>query len=127
MKLDIRSPKVFTPALLFAIIASGSLMFLHLTNSHVMSKGLIINALIFAIAYYVIIRFMTNIKSMTTADILVPLLLFIILMPGVILTLPPGSKGVFFSGQSSTNSVIVHSIVYAIVYAFIRGSFPSYY
>jgi len=127
MKLDIRSPKVFTPAILFAIIASGTLMFLHLTNSHVFNKGLIINALLFTIAYYVIIHFFTNIKSMTTADIVVPLTLFILLMPGVVLTLPPSSKGIFFSGQSSTSAVAVHTVVYAVLYAFLRGSFPSYY
>jgi hypothetical protein len=127
MKLDIRSPKVFTPAILFAIIASGTLMFLHLTNSHVFSKGLIINALIFTIMYYLVIRFFTNVKSMTTADILVPLCLFVLLMPGVVLTLPPGSKGLLFSGQTSTSAVAVHTIVYAVLYAFIRSSFPSYY
>jgi hypothetical protein len=127
MKLDIRSPKVFTPAILFAIIASGMLAFMHMTNTHVFGKALLVNALIFSILYYVIIRFLTNVKSMTTADIVVPLLLFIILMPGVFLTLPPGSKGVFMSGQTSTAAVAVHTLVYAVLYAFIRSSFPSQY
>jgi hypothetical protein len=127
MMIDIRSPKVLTPVLLFAIISSGLLTFTHLTNSHVFSKALLINALIFTIVYYLIIKFLTNIKSMTTADIVVPLCLFIILTPGVLLTLPPGSKGIFLSGQTSVSAVAVHSIVYAILYAYIRGSFPTYY
>lgn len=127
MRIDIRSPKIFTPAILFAIIASGSLTFAHMTNSHTLGKSLIINALIFTLMYFVIIRFMTNIKSMTTADILVPLSLFVILMPGVLLTIPPGSKGLFMSGQTSMSAVAVHTLVYAVIYAFLRSSFPSYY
>jgi hypothetical protein len=127
MRLDIRSPKVFTPAILFAVIASGTLVALHLSNSHSFSKGLVVNALIFSILYYIIIHFFTNIKSMTTADIIMPLLLFILLMPGVVLTIPPESRGILFSGQTSTNAVMVHTVIYAILYAFIRSSFPSYY
>jgi len=64
---------------------------------------------------------------MTTADILVPLSLFVILMPGVLLTIPPGSKGLFMSGQTSMSAVAVHTLVYAVIYAFLRSSFPSYY
>jgi hypothetical protein len=127
MKIDIRSPKVFTPAILFAVISSGMLAFTHMTNSHTFGKPLVINALIFAVMYYLIIRYLTNIKSMTTADIVVPLVLFILLMPGVILTLPPGSRGIFLSGQTSAPAVAVHTLVYAIVFAFLRSSFPSYY
>jgi hypothetical protein len=127
MRIDIRSPKVFTPAILFAIIASGSLTFAHITNSHTFGKSLIINALIFTIVYYLIIRFATNIKNMTMADILVPLALFVILMPGVLLTIPPGSKGLFISGQTSMSAVAVHTLVYAVMYAFLRSSFPKYY
>jgi hypothetical protein len=127
MKIDIRSPKVFTPAILFAVIASGMLAFTSMTNTHTFGKALIINALIFSVLYYLIVRFLTNVKSMTKADIIVPLLLFIILMPGVVLTLPPGSKGIFFSGQTSASAVAVHTLVYAILFAFMRSSFPSYY
>jgi Protein of unknown function (DUF3339) len=127
MKIDIRSPKVFTPAILFALSASGMLAFMKMSNTHVFGKALVINALIFTVLYYLIIRFATNVKSMTTADIVVPLLLFIVLVPGVVLTLPPGSKGIFMSGQSSTAAVGVHTLVYAVVYAFLRSSFPSQY
>jgi hypothetical protein len=41
--------------------------------------------------------------------------LFILLSPGFLLTLPPGSKGVFMSGQTSVAAVIVHGIVFAVV------------
>lgn len=39
-------------------------------------------------------------------------LLFAVLSPGVLLTLPPGSKGVFFSCQTSLLAVLVHAVVF---------------
>uniref|UniRef100_A0A6C0BBB3 Uncharacterized protein n=1 Tax=viral metagenome TaxID=1070528 RepID=A0A6C0BBB3_9ZZZZ len=39
-------------------------------------------------------------------------LLFIVLSPGVLLTLPAGSKGVFMSGQTSLLAVLVHAVVF---------------
>ena len=39
-------------------------------------------------------------------------LLFILLSPGVLLTLPAGSKGVFMSGQTSLLAVLVHAAVF---------------
>jgi hypothetical protein len=40
-------------------------------------------------------------------------LLFILLTPGVILTIPPGSKGIFFSGQTSIDAVVTAAVVFA--------------
>lgn len=42
-------------------------------------------------------------------------LLFFLLSPGVVLTLPPGSKGVFFSCQTSILAVLVHAVVFMYV------------
>ena len=42
---------------------------------------------------------------------LVPIL-FILLSPGVLLTLPPVGKKVFMSGQTSTLAVLVHAAVF---------------
>jgi Protein of unknown function (DUF3339) len=42
-------------------------------------------------------------------------LLFFLLSPGVLVTLPPGSKGVFMSGQTSIMAAIVHAIVFVVV------------
>ena len=47
-------------------------------------------------------------------------LLFILLSPGVLLTLPPGSKGVFYSGQTSVVAAAVHAVVFAVVLAYRR-------
>jgi hypothetical protein len=41
-------------------------------------------------------------------------LLFVLLSPGVILTLPPVGPKVFFSGKTSVLAVLVHAVVFAI-------------
>jgi len=61
------------------------------------------------------------------ANILVPVILFILLSPGVLLTLPPLSKGIFMSGQTSITAVLVHGVVFGVVYAILRRVFPQYY
>lgn len=44
-------------------------------------------------------------------------LLFILLSPGLLLTIPPGFGGVFMSGETSFAAVAVHSLIFtAIVY-----------
>jgi Protein of unknown function (DUF3339) len=47
------------------------------------------------------------------------LVLFILLSPGVLLTLPPGSKGIFMSGQTSLIAVVVHSVVFLVASHFV--------
>jgi hypothetical protein len=42
-------------------------------------------------------------------------LLFVVLSPGVLLTLPAGSKGIFMSNQTSLLAVLVHAVVFYIV------------
>ncbi len=41
--------------------------------------------------------------------------LFFLLSPGVLLTLPPVGKKIWMSGQTSMTSVVVHAIVFVIV------------
>jgi hypothetical protein len=42
-------------------------------------------------------------------------LLFFLLSPGVLLTIPPGSRGLFVSGQTSVLAAAVHAVVFVIV------------
>jgi len=42
--------------------------------------------------------------------------LFFILSPGVLLTLPPGSKGVWMSCQTSVAAALVHALVFVVLY-----------
>ena len=40
-------------------------------------------------------------------------LLFILLTPGVVLTVPPGSHGIFFSGETSLEAVLTATVLFA--------------
>ena len=46
-------------------------------------------------------------------------LLFVVLSPGLLLTIPPCSKGLFMSGQTSIRSVLVHAVVFYLVAAYV--------
>jgi phosphotransferase system glucose/maltose/N-acetylglucosamine-specific IIC component len=65
--------------------------------------------------------------SKQVMNILVPVLLFIILSPGLLLTIPPLSGGLLKSGQTSVPSVMVHAVVFALVYHLLRKQFAQYY
>ncbi len=49
--------------------------------------------------------------------------LFFVLSPGVLLTLPPGSKGVWMSCQTSVTAAIVHSLVFVLVLSCLKKHF----
>ena len=51
-----------------------------------------------------------------------PTLLFVVLSPGVLLTLPPKGKGIWMSGQTSLIAVAVHAVVFALAFNYLRGS-----
>ncbi len=51
-----------------------------------------------------------------------PTLLFVLLSPGVLLTLPPLGKGVFMSRQTSLTAVAVHALVFALAFNYLRGT-----
>ena len=53
------------------------------------------------------------------ANIVVPVILFILLSPGVLLSLP--------AGGSLITKVLTHAAVFAVVYYFLRKTFPQYY
>jgi len=52
-------------------------------------------------------------------NVLIPVLLFILLSPGVLLSLPPGSSRIV--------QVVTHAVVFGVVYAALRMVFPQYY
>ncbi len=60
-------------------------------------------------------------------NVIVPVILFVLLSPGLLLTIPPLSRGLLMSGETSTLAIIVHAVVFAIVYSFLRKTFPQYY
>jgi len=66
-----------------------------------------------------------NKKELT--NILIPTLLFILLSPGLFLTLPPTSKGVWMSRETSIHAIFLHSLVFAFIYFLLRKFFAEYY
>ena len=52
-------------------------------------------------------------------NVIIPVLLFILLSPGVLLSLPPGS--------SHLVQVVTHAAVFGVVYTVLRMVFPQYY
>lgn len=53
------------------------------------------------------------------ANVLVPVLLFILLTPGLVLALPPG--------QPLWAQTLTHAVVFGVIYTFLRATFPQYY
>ena len=60
-------------------------------------------------------------------NVIVPVLLFILLSPGLFLTLPPLDRGVWMSRQTSVVSVLVHAAVFLVIYALLRKQFAQFY
>ena len=48
------------------------------------------------------------------------IVLFILLSPGFLITLPPGKHGLFFSGETSLTAILLHASVLALLLAFRR-------
>lgn len=131
MAIDITGPKVLTPAILFALLTPGLL--LALPSLRLMPgtgfyslQTILIHAVVLALVYYLLATFVLRL-SLKPADLIVPAVLFVLLTPGVLLTLPPGSGGVWMSRQSSLPAVGVHALVFAIAFASLRGTFPAAY
>jgi hypothetical protein len=54
--------------------------------------------------------------------LIIAAVLFFVLSPGVVLTLPPGGRGVFYSGQTSVTAAAVHAVVFfAVGYVLLYG------
>jgi len=69
-----------------------------------------------------LMRFMEN-----PANILVPVMLFVLLMPGVLFTVPQVAAPVNIPGLNVNNQVLAHAGVFAAVYFTLRTIFPQFY
>jgi len=127
---DITSQKVTIPAALFLTLSPGILLrtdgtSIKFRNGLTGRTAVMFHALVFFLVYSLIAKAMGLVLSRT--DLVVTTVLFLALSPGMLLTLPPGSKGVFMSGQTSPASALMHTIVFALVFALLRKQFPKYY
>lgn len=128
--IDITSAKVVTPVSLFLALSPGLLLTVSgsgvaFRNGQTGLLPILVHALVFTLVYSLVARITKLV--LTKTDLIVTGLLFVLLSPGLLLTLPPSSGGILRSGQTSTQSVVTHAVVYAIVFAFLRKQFPSYY
>ena len=127
---DITSQKVTIPAALFLTLSPGIILrtdgtSIKFRNGLTGRTAVMFHALVFFLVYSLIAKAMGLVLSRT--DLVVTTVLFLALSPGMLLTLPPGSKGVFMSGQTSPASALMHTIVFALVFALLRKQFPKYY
>jgi hypothetical protein len=83
------------------------------------------HAFVFLVVFSIVARLLKLV--LTPTDLIVTTALFVLLSPGMLLTLPPGSNGVFMSGQTSMGAIMVHALVFAVGFALIRKQFPAYY
>jgi len=105
--IDITSPKVLAPAALFAALQVVPTRF-----------GILPRALFVALALFILYKYALK-RTFTRADLAVPALLFMLLTPGLLVTLPPGG--------TVMEATAVHTIVFAIVFAILRSVFAQYY
>ena len=133
--MDITNNKVCTPAALFLLLTPGFLLQLPdkvpLRNLNALftmktsTSSVFFHALVFMLAYRIVARMMNLV--ITQADIVVTTVLFVLLSPGVVLTLPPGNAGFITTGETSMEAMLSHTLVFAVVFALLRKTFPQFY
>jgi|TARA_B110000914_G_C15309874_1_gene375155 hypothetical protein len=127
---DITTHKVAIPAALFLALSPGMVLTtdgskVKFMNRQTDQMSIFFHALVFFLAYSLVAKAMGIVLTQT--DLIVTTALFITLSPGLLLTLPQGSGGVFQSGQTSVESTMIHTIVYAVIFALLRRQFPQFY
>jgi hypothetical protein len=118
--LDITGPKVSVPTILFALLSPGLIFQFPNTNSfstmNTSTQSILFHSLVFLIVYNVVAQLMGVV--LTKTDLIVTTGLFILLSPGMVV----GNKS-----RTSIESILVHSVVFACVFALLRKQFPQYY
>lgn len=127
--IDLTSPKILVPAALFALLSPGLLLSLPSASVASMSTSVtsvMIHALVLILAYWGLVKSNLLKVNLTKADLIVPAVLFILLSPGMLLTLPP-KGGLIMSRQTSIPSIAVHTLVFVAVFGLLRKQFPQVY
>ena len=127
---DITTHKVAIPAALFLALSPGMVLTtdgskVKFMNRQTDQMSIFFHALVFFLAYSLVAKAMGIVLTQT--DLIVTTVLFITLSPGLLLTIPQGSGGLFQSGQTSVESTMIHTIVYAVIFALLRRQFPQFY
>jgi hypothetical protein len=130
--IDILASKVTTPAALFAILSPGLLLqlpdklpFRHanaISSMRTSRTAVVTHACVLVLLYHLISKPLGLV--LTKTDLIVVGTLFALLSPGMLVTIPPGAV---MSGQTSLTAIAVHTLVFAVVFAFLRSKFPAFY
>ena len=121
------SQKVAIPAVLFLALSPGMLLKtngvkISFKNAGTDRASVFFHGLVFFLVYSLIAKAMGLV--LTQNDLLVTTTLFMALSPGMLLTIPPGK---IMSGKTSQSAVVVHAVVFAVVFALLRKQFPKFY
>lgn len=124
--IDVTTPKVAIPAMLFLSLSPGLVLrttgnSLTFVDGRTDQSSVFFHAAVFFLAYSAIAKAMGLV--LTKTDLIVTTTLFMILQPGMLLTLPPTNM----PGQANIHASVVHTVVYAIIFALLRKQFSSYY
>ena len=127
---DITTQKVAIPAALFLALSPGMVLTtdgskVKFMNRQTDQMSIFFHALVFFLAHSLVAKAMGIVLTQT--DLIVTTVLFITLSPGLLLTIPQGSGGLFQSGQTSVESAMIHTVVYAVLFALLRRQFPQFY
>ena len=119
--LDITAPKVLTPSALFLALTPGLLLqFPDTTKLFTMKtsqNSVLVHALVFMLVYRSVACVMK--MPLTPADLVVPAVMFVLLSPGLLLSIPAKGPHIY--------AMLVHTLVFAVAFAFLRKTFPQFY
>ena len=112
--IDVTGPKVLLPATLFVLLSPEALT--RLVPGTDRTTAVLFGSLIFVIVYSLLARALKLV--LTKTDLIVTAALYIVLTPHVFVSIPD---------QTGLTPVMVHALVYAVLFAIIRSTFPQYY
>jgi hypothetical protein len=112
---DVTGPKVLIPSILFGLLNPGLLV--AFPRDAKLPVQAVFHGLIFSIFYFLICKYVARV-TLTKADMIVPTILFIVMTPEVFFSVPP---------HGGPTAVMTHALLFAIIFAFVRGIFPEYY
>ena len=116
---DITTQKVAVPAALFLALSPGMVVTTDGSKLSYMNRktdqiSVFFHALVFFLAYSPVATAMGLV--LTQPDLLVTTSLFLLLSPGLLLSLPPGSTGVYMSAETPLASGLIHALAFAVIF-----------
>lgn len=84
------------------------------------NQSMLAKMLLMSIILTVVYKFLLRV-TYTPADLIVPALLYAVLAPGAYFTIPRGES------PTSYTASLVHTVIFAIIFASLRTYFPQFY